>query len=74
MTYKGKLRELGLFILHKRRVRGDLIAAFNFLTGGSKVDGERLFSVVMMAEQGAMVSSGGGLGWILGKTISLGGW
>uniref|UniRef100_A0A8C0HB59 Uncharacterized protein n=1 Tax=Chelonoidis abingdonii TaxID=106734 RepID=A0A8C0HB59_CHEAB len=37
---------------------------------------EGLFSMWQMTEQGAMVSScsGGGPGWILGNTISLGGW
>ncbi|CAM5105034.1 unnamed protein product [Natator depressus] len=79
MIYEEKLGELGLFSLQKRRVRRDLITAFNYLKEGggqSKGDGARLFSVVQVTEQGAMVSScsGGGLGWILRKTISLGGW
>ncbi|KAK4807060.1 LOW QUALITY PROTEIN: hypothetical protein QYF61_018401 [Mycteria americana] len=36
--------KLGLFILEKRRLWGDLIAAFQYLKGASKKDGERLFT------------------------------
>jgi len=49
LSYEDRLRELGLsslLSLEKRRHRGDLIAAFQYLKGAYRKDGEGLFTRV----------------------------
>ncbi|KAJ7406724.1 hypothetical protein BTVI_64917 [Pitangus sulphuratus] len=46
VSYKERLRELGLFSLDSRQLRGDTINAFKYPKGGCQEDGARLFLVV----------------------------
>ena len=44
LSYEARLREIGLFSVEKRRVGGDLIAAFQYLKGAYRKVGQILFT------------------------------
>ena len=54
LSYEDRLRELGLFNLRERWLRGDLLAAFQYLKGAYGKHGEGLFTRVCSVEQREM--------------------
>jgi len=57
LPYKYRLRELGLFILEKRKLQGDLWEAFQFLKEICKKKRGQTLAVSVVIRQGKMISN-----------------
>jgi len=53
LSYEERLRELGLFSLKKRGLRGDLTNAYKYFKSRCQAAGARFFSVVPSDRTGA---------------------
>lgn len=76
-SYEEWLRDMGLFNLKKRRLRGDLVTVYNYLKGGCSQVADGLFYQATsnsMRGNGLPCGTREGLDWILGKNSSLKGW
>ena len=53
LSYKDSLRDLGLFSLEKRKLHGDLVAAFQYIKGNYRKEGADYLvgSVVIVQEK-----------------------